>query len=60
MERFDLDLAKRLYRHASINPEKAEALFTWGNLNDCLQRTHESAENYLIRLRRTKALQRKN
>ena len=56
MERFDLDLAKRLYRHVSMTPEEAVKLFEWGYLNDCLQRRLESNEHYLERLRRTKVL----
>ena len=55
-EKFDIELAKRLYKRASMTPEEAEALFTWGYLNDCLQRRLESNEFYLERLRRTKAL----
>ena len=60
MERVDLDLAKKLYKRASMTPAEAEALFTWGYHNNCLQRRLESNEFYLERLRRTKALQRKD
>ena len=56
MERFDLELAKRLYKRASMTPEEAEALFTWGYQNNCLQRRLESNDFYLERLRRTKVL----
>ena len=58
MDKFDPELARRLYKRASMTPEEAEALFTWGYHNNCLQRPLESNERYLERLRRTKALQR--
>ena len=56
MEHFDLELAKKLYKRASMTPDEATALFEWGYLNDCLQRPLESTDNYLERLRRTKVL----
>ena len=59
MEKFDIELAKRLYKRAAMTPEEATALFEWGYHNNCLQRRLESNEFYLIRLQRTKALSRK-
>ena len=55
-ERFDIELAKRLYRYTALTPEETVKLLEWGYHNDCLQRPRESTENYLMRLRRTKTL----